>query len=333
MLLLESRNMLPSPIEEMNWSGRGQHAEFEKDEEPTIPLKLEKLIGSSATAIVESVLCRRIRLARKSIQCNRRLKREEVIKEVELLQKLSHSHIVQAVGTYVMEKRLSILLYPATEYNLETFMEPNGDVGFHYQYPCLERFFGCLAHSLEFLHSKTIKHMDIKPKNLLVKDMRQNSSEYDLSYKIYIADFGISRSYPSILDSETDSMTSFTKKYAAPEVVAQEMRGLSADVFSLGCVFLEMAATVRGRTIELEQALLKNENRDGSYQANIESSKMFAEQLGIGRLPPRATWACRFIKKMLDADPSKRPSASNIAESVTPGQCCNRGADLFEAAV
>lgn len=212
-------------------------------------------------------------------------------------------------------------------------MEPNGDVGFHYQYPCLERFFGCLAHSLEFLHSKAIKHMDIKPKNLLVKDMRQNSSGYDLSYKIYIADFGISRSYPSILDSETDSLTSFTKKYSAPEVVAQEMRGLGADVFSLGCVFLEMAATMRGRTIALEQALLKTENRDGSYQANIELLKVFAKELDIGCLPPRATWACKLIEKMLDADPSKRHSASNIADFVTPGQCCNEGADLFEAAV
>lgn len=124
-----------------------------------------------------------------------------------------------------MGNRFSILLYPATEYNLETFMEHDGEVGFHHQYPCLERFFGCLAHTLDLLHSNAIKHMDIKPKNLLLRDMRRSRRNFDLTYKIYIADFGISRSYPSMADSEIDSLTSFTRKYSAPEV-AQEMRGL-----------------------------------------------------------------------------------------------------------
>ena len=49
----------------MNWSGRGQHAEFDLTEEDLIPLIHEKVLGYSATALVDSVRCRRIRLARK----------------------------------------------------------------------------------------------------------------------------------------------------------------------------------------------------------------------------------------------------------------------------
>jgi serine/threonine protein kinase len=161
---------------------------------------------------------------------------------VEVLQKLPHAHIVQAVGTYVtqgavsMSGLLCILLYPATEYNLDTFIEVGEQIGSDLPV-CLKRFFQCLANALDYLHNKAIKHMDIKPQNLLIRDMRASNIEYDFPYKIYVADFGISRSYPSIVDSQTDSRTSFTRKYAAPEVVMQDSRGLSADVFSLGCVY------------------------------------------------------------------------------------------------
>ena len=69
--------------------------------------------------------------------------------------------------------------------------------------------------------------------------MQGNNLGYFMQYKVYIADFGISRSYRTIPESETESPTSFTKTYAAPEVINQSRRGLSADVFSLGCVFAE----------------------------------------------------------------------------------------------
>lgn len=37
---------------------------------------------------------------------------------------------------------------------------------------------------------------------------------------------------------------SLTRRYAAPEVLANEPRNRSADVFSLGCVYLEMLAAL-----------------------------------------------------------------------------------------
>lgn len=64
--------------------------------------------------------------------------------------------------------------------------------------------------------------------------------EYPHSFIIYIADFGVSRSYPREDLIETDGQVCFTRKYAAPEVVSLDKRGLPADIFSLGCVFLEM---------------------------------------------------------------------------------------------
>ena len=74
--------------------------------------------------------------------------------------------------------------------------------------------------------------------------MQGNNLGYFMQYKVYIADFGISRSYRTIPESETESPTSFTKTYAAPEVINQSSWGLSAGAFSLGCVFAEMLAAI-----------------------------------------------------------------------------------------
>jgi serine/threonine protein kinase len=325
---LASRNLLPTFFDETNWSGRGQHVEYTTEEGIEIPLQVEKVLGTSASAVVESVICRRIRLARKTIHCGRRIKREDAIKEVELLQNLSHPHIVQAVGTYVMGTSLSILLYPATEYNLETFIDANQGLGSE-RTDCLRQFFDCLAHTLSFLHSKAIKHMDIKPLNLLIRDVQKSKTNCGLPYKIYIADFGISRSYPSVADSETDSRTAFTRRYSATEVILQDKRGLSADVFSLGCVFVEMFAAVIEKMDELEKILDDNENGDTSYQANTERIKAWLDPFVE---EDSCLWAnIPQMMQMLDFDPTKRPTAKEIANERRLKPCCSGESDPFEA--
>ncbi|KAF2811501.1 uncharacterized protein BDZ99DRAFT_276448 [Mytilinidion resinicola] len=116
---LREIGLIPDPFDEMDWSGRGQHAEFNANEESDVPLTLEKALGHSATALVESVRCRRIRLARKTVMVSRRLTKEEVIKEVENLQRLKHPHVIRVVGTYTLPRKLSILLYPVAEFTLD----------------------------------------------------------------------------------------------------------------------------------------------------------------------------------------------------------------------
>ncbi|KAF2848085.1 hypothetical protein T440DRAFT_176120 [Plenodomus tracheiphilus IPT5] len=72
---------------------------------------------------VSAIRTRRIKLARKTIRCSRKLTKETVIAEVEHLHRLQHAHILRVVGTYTLKKNLAILLYPATPWNLEEFME------------------------------------------------------------------------------------------------------------------------------------------------------------------------------------------------------------------
>ncbi|OAL07047.1 hypothetical protein IQ06DRAFT_6716 [Phaeosphaeriaceae sp. SRC1lsM3a] len=167
----------------LDWSGRGQHVEYEPNEQATIDNLIPHLgvLGHSATALVDKVRCKRITLARKRIQCSYRVRREEMIEEVAHLQRLTHAHVIRGVGTYVIEKELSILLYPATAYNLETFMEecssqqggmgllPEENRTIFEKMKALRQFFKCLASTVAFVHGKLIKHMDIKPTNILIQ--------------------------------------------------------------------------------------------------------------------------------------------------------------------
>jgi serine/threonine protein kinase len=54
-------------------------------------------------------------------------------------------------------------------------------------------------------------------------------------------------------NSTTAGATGMTRKYAAPEVIAGEPRNSSSDVFSLGCVFIEMASALRPDVIKWDE--------------------------------------------------------------------------------
>jgi len=353
---LKSEHLIPEPLDEKDWSGRGEHAEFQPNEASKISelLVVEERLGHSAYALVESVRCRRLLLARKTIYCNRRMKRTDAIKEVKQLKRSQHSHIVQVIGTYTFKQDLAILLYPAAEFNLETFMEsilaesPGSTNYLHKdetqpKLRAMVTFFSCLSRTIKFLHSNATKHMDIKPKNLLIKDLRYNSLSSQGPYKIYIADFGITRSYKHAADAETDSPTSFTPLYAAPEVVDQRRRGLKVDIFSLGCVFAEMLAVLaesdnESKRKDLLAVLSADEEQPRSYHGNIPLVTQWLREINeLNNCSPHFIELSPLrdrIWQMIDANPLRRPSADTVVSWLeAPTSCCllGTGPDPFSA--
>ncbi|PSN69401.1 kinase-like protein [Corynespora cassiicola Philippines] len=344
--ILQSKNLWPvDPTIEQDWSGRGQHAEFQESERGILNgvLEVQQTIGSSANAIVESVKCKRILLARKTIRCSRNFTKQQATEEVAHLTRLNCRHIVQVIGTYTISSYLSILMYPVADFNLKDFLDElkNGPP-FSYKEICysndLLTFEHCLVSALSYIHSHMIKHMDIKPQNILLGPSRLEhplfrSGELDIMpiHAVYLADFGIARAYASIDDTETEGPTSFTRKYAAPEVVERQARGLSADVFSLGCVLLEILAVRKTGVIsaggrdfnwELKGVLESNEHFDTSYQANIEQLQGLI----------RDDWMLHEAQmSMLERDPKKRPTAGQLTKVWPPFSCCKMGAEPMEA--
>jgi serine/threonine protein kinase len=185
--------------------------------------------------------------------------------------------------------------------------------------------------------------MDIKPKNLLVRDMRSSTICNQGYYKIYIADFGIARSYLSVDDCNTDTPTAYTKMYAAPEVVAQQQRDQKADIFSLGAVFAEMLAVLSNEVSEdpnLHQLQdLRESSNDRSYQANIRVVQAFIKSLSITSYGFESdsmhSPIAELVALMLSEDPTDRPSATTVVNNIPfLAFCCdvNGGSEPFEAA-
>ncbi|KAF2123900.1 kinase-like protein [Dothidotthia symphoricarpi CBS 119687] len=343
---LRSRGIILGPLDALDWSGRGQHVEYTPEDEKLIPLKAEKILGYSSSAVVESVRCRRIILARKKIRCIGRLKKKDAITEVEHLQRLQHRHIVRVVGTYTLKRDLAILLYPATPWNLDGFLDellecgkPLSDCDAH----SLSTFIGCLSNAIHFIHGENVKHMDIKPMNLLVRQIGDK-------HRIYIADFGIARAYKSAEESYTNSPTSFTRTYAAPEVVLQETRGFPADIFSLGCVFMEILATLvsTAECNERERLLqIRSGGTDNSYYVNLETVLQWHQGLLNQTASDRGEYEGRFVRwmrfnrscpllasAMMHQMPDKRPSATQLKKHTQALCCgsCDNGPEPFEAA-
>lgn len=398
--ILRSRGLWPvNTFNEQNWSGRGQHVEFKQEEYGRINdlLAVEEPLGHGIAGVVHRVKCRRITMARKTLSIMKTKKRNllaEAVNEVVHMNRLRHAHIIRLIGTYACKAELCILMYPVANGTLETFLEymcntapeaqslnPNSldDSSSHgsssHEHPfditqtaamalSCQGFFSCLSSAIRYIHCTFTKHMDIKPSNILVRSRWFNRGGRRLEYssKVYISDFGTSRSYKSIDAANTDGPTSFTRKYASPEVSRKFDRGLPTDIFSFGCVFLEMFAALdhfyanasvnsRPRTSlklhetsdsrqasytlqeRLKDLLDSNHNSDRSYQANLdplqELIKAQIPECGSNSILSPST--LRMISMMIQGDPQKRPTADHLVEEFGEKACCMSGPDKLKA--
>ncbi|ROV86723.1 hypothetical protein VMCG_10946 [Cytospora schulzeri] len=157
-------------------------------------------------------------------------------KELNILEMVKHSNIVSFVGSFTSPNYFGLLMEPAADHNLETYLsEASVDPG---KKPSLASFFGCLANALFYLHNHAnLRHNDIKPQNILVHGGR-----------VFLSDFGISLDWKATLQTTTVAPTARTPLYCAPEVMQEgRPRNSSADIWSLGCVFLEIMTVLKGR--------------------------------------------------------------------------------------
>lgn len=221
-----------------------QHDEY--FEESTVPWKVISRLGLGAHSLIEEVeptsgtfVGRKQVYVRKLVRNpGSRIFREkcllELRKEAHIMESLSHHHIVRLHATYTLKNDFAMIMSPKGDANLQEYLENNPRPGPDSPMP---QWFGCLASTLAYLHSQRIKHRDIKPANILVKGSR-----------IILADFSISKNmWDDLVSSTSGPVDARTPMYCAPEVADSDPRGRPSDVFSLGCVFLEMATALLWR--------------------------------------------------------------------------------------
>ena len=340
-VLLQKGLMLPQD-KELNWSGKGQHVTFAGGE--AVPVQLLAHLGASMTAVVEKVQCRRVVLARKTMRCTRNYTVTDALREVEHLHRLRHFHIIQLVGSYIQGRNFAILMYPAADCHLGTFLEDTADMAtsesqlaeYSERKLFLASTLSCLISALAHIHAQTTKHMDIKPANILVRRVRA----LKLGFRVYIADFGLSRSFAANEHSQTDGPTARTPKFCAPEVFDFDYRGRSADIFSLGCVYLEILTVYKGRHPHDFAAWRRGEGHDDSFHANLKrvrewvSREIRDEGSVLGGLVD-------VVEMMVQRVPETRPTADDI-QRVLASQyhvpkeflrrtCCTRDPESYVA--
>ncbi len=160
-----------------------------------------------------------------------------------------------------------------------------------------------------YLHNvQHLRHNDIKPGNILVQDGR-----------VFLTDFGISLDWSKALRSTTQEQSpALTPMYAPPETIQEgQARNSSADIWCLGCVFLEIMTVLKGRQVdEIGRHLkLHDPNSMPTYSKSLRSTRRWIEILGesvgyVGNEP--LTW----IDEMLMERPDRRLSAGQLQEKL-----------------
>lgn len=132
-------------------------------------------------------------------------------RELEVLKRLSHTHLVKLIGSYTDPKYVSLIMAPVADCNLAEYLKAS-------PFPAelkveLRRFFGCLSAGLLYLHENQIRHKDLKPSNILVH-----------GGTVLITDFGTSLDWKDKGNSTTYRMpAAITPRYSASEVLAWQV--------------------------------------------------------------------------------------------------------------
>lgn len=320
-------------------NGGNQPEHIEKDDQCSNALQYQhvRMLGHGGSASVEmvrdldtgSVYARKItRVYSRNVQEAKR----KFLNEVEIMRRLAaHHHVVQVHATYIERRELTIILDPVADGgDLAGFLQNYRDQGFSWhkgytndenlvQNNILRKAPYCLASALAFIHKQTIRHKDIKPQNILIHRGHVMYTDFGSSYDFGDAGRSTTTGYPQ----------GMTRRYCAPEVIECGSRNSKSDVFSLGCVFVEIYLAL-ANDAEHDQMYegpyheVVQSDPDGLLLPDIYAPPHYCAQrrLRISTLF-RAT-----IPKMMLRDPNSRFSACAIANLILTDENFNRRCDL-----
>ncbi|KAK3940502.1 protein kinase [Diplogelasinospora grovesii] len=214
---------------------------------------------------------------------------EALKREISLLRDLRHPNIVQYLGCGSSAEHLNIFLEYVPGGSVQTMLNSYGAL----PEPLVRSFVRQILNGLSYLHNMDIIHRDIKGANILV----------DNKGTIKISDFGISKKLEAtnILNGAANNKHRPSLQgsvfWMAPEVVKQTSYTRKADIWSLGCLVVEMmTGTHPFPDCTQLQAIFK-----------IGGSK------AAPTIPEHASEeAKQFLAQTFEIDHNKRPSADDL---------------------
>ncbi|KAI9826929.1 MAG: ATP binding [Thelocarpon impressellum] len=211
-------------------------------------------------------------------------------REIGLLKELQHPNIVQYLGSSSDDEHLNIFLEYVPGGSVAAMLNQYGPL----REPLIRNFVRQTLTGLAYLHGREIIHRDIKGANVLV----------DNKGGIKISDFGISKRVEasSLLNAGAAAhhhrpSLQGSVFWMAPEVVKQTSYTRKADIWSLGCLVVEMFTGTHPYPDSSQlQAIFKIGNSKASPN-----------------LPEQASdEAQTFLAQTFELDHNKRPSADEL---------------------
>ncbi|KAJ3129905.1 hypothetical protein HK098_007659 [Nowakowskiella sp. JEL0407] len=208
--------------------------------------------------------------------------------EIALLKELNHPNVVKYYGYDVTDTTVSIFLEYVDGGSITSLVSRMGT----FPLEMTQSITFQVLQGLSYLHERLIIHRDIKGGNILLT----------ASGIAKIADFGISKKSDQGYAYRPDMGMSFRGSipWMAPEVVKPNGYSAKIDVWSLGCVVLEMSAG----QLPWNQQFQMNENQ-------------IIYQLGKAKAPPIPEFVTNedtrtFLNKCLTIDAADRPEVNEL---------------------
>lgn len=205
--------------------------------------------------------------------------------EMNLLKDLHHDNIVKYYGSSEESGNLNIFLEYVPGGSVSSMLNSYGP----FEESLITNFTRQILIGVVYLHRKNIIHRDIKGANILI----------DIKGCVKITDFGISKKL-SPLNKQQNKRASLQGSvyWMAPEVVKQAATTEKADIWSTGCVVIEMFT--------------------GRHPFPDFSQMQAIFKIGTSTTPEIPSWATdgskRFLEKTFLLDYKKRPSAAELLQ-------------------
>ncbi|KAK1236529.1 ATP binding [Marasmius sp. AFHP31] len=207
--------------------------------------------------------------------------------EIELLQEMQHDNIVQYLYSSLEDDCLNIFLEYVPGGSVTALLRNYGA----FEETLVKNFVRQILQGLSYLHERGIIHRDIKGANILV----------DNKGGVKISDFGISKKVDmQALTGNRAHRPSLQGSvfWMAPEVVKQTTHTEKADIWSVGCLVVEMLTGEHPwAQLSQMQAIFKI----GSSAKPTIPSDISAE-------------AQDFLNRTFDLDHTARPSAAELLQ-------------------
>ncbi|KAM6918541.1 dual specificity testis-specific protein kinase 2 [Xenentodon cancila] len=221
--------------------------------------------------------------------------RANMLREVQLMNRLCHQNILRFKGVCVHEGQLHALTEYINGGNLEQLLDSNK----HLNWPTRVKLACDIASGVAYLHSKGIFHRDLTSKNCLIKCD-------DNGYTAVVGDFGLAEKIPNNLAEGEKLSVVGSPFWMAPEVLRDEHYNEKADVFSYGIILCEIIARIQADP----DFLPRTENFGLDYHTF---------QHMVGDCPPDFL---QLAFNCCNMDPKLRPSFSDIVRHLEEIHTC-----------